>query len=149
MPTAATLARQRLIALLDGITPAAGYGVDLSGRVLSGDAQRMLDEHAPRPCVAVHSVGDTEQAAIQGGHSCVRRVVLECLIDAAGDWESAQDQVLVDVRRAIAQTGVKAGVRLDVVRDGEATLQRAEPGSVIALLLIPLRLGYVERWAPT
>lgn len=147
MPVAATLARQRLIALLAGITPAAGYGVDLTDRVLAGDAQRLLDDATPRPCIAVHSLGDIEQSAVQGGHACSRRLMLECLLDATGDWEAAQDQLLVDVRRALAQTGVRAAERLDVVRDGEAVMQRPEPGSARCLLLIPLRLGYVERWA--
>ncbi len=148
MSTAASAARRALLALLEGITPAAGYRCDLTGRVYDGRGVRLINADTPRPAVLVLTLGDTEGGAIRDGYWCERRIEVQCLVDAAAvDWEDQQDDLLADIRRAIAQPGVKTGDRLDVQRDGEAQMPVPEPGSAAAVLSIPLKLKYLERTA--
>lgn len=145
MSTAASTARRTLLALLEGITPAAGYRCDLTGRVFDGRAVRMLTPDTPRPLVIVRTLGDTEGASAGSSYWCERRFELQALVDVADGWEDLQDDLLADIRRAIAQPGVKSTDRLSVQRDGEAQMPTPEPGSLVAVLSIPIKLKYLER----
>lgn len=145
MSTAASTARAQLLALLGGISQLAGYRCDLAGRVFDGRAVRMLNLDTPRPLVVVHTIGDTEGASAGSSYWCERRVEVRVLVDVTDGWEDLQDDLLADIRRAIAQPGLRPTDRLSVQRDGEAQMPTPEPGSLVAAMSIPLKLKYLER----
>ena len=131
--------------LFRSISQVAGYRCDLAGRVFDGRAVRMLTPDTPRPLVVVRTLGDTEGASAGSSYWCERRLEVQALVDVAEGWEDLQDDLLADIRRAIAQPGVKSTDRLSVQRDGEAQMPTPEPGSSAAVMSIPLKLKYLER----
>jgi len=99
---------QALKTCLETITVTNGYQTDVAA-VAIGRAALAVGSKAALPVITLTTVRDVPSdggADIEAGNkyqTWTRIAQMEALVDGSGDWESALDAVLDDVRRALTQ----------------------------------------------
>lgn len=113
-------------AQLETITVANGYAADV-GDVFVGRAALAVGTKAALPALSLTTVRDDPEGdgldAGQWYQTWTRTVALEMLADGAGDWETALDAIIEDVRRALSRYPRPlslGGIAFDPPADGGA-----------------------------
>ncbi len=90
------------------ITVANGYRTDMGGAVFTGRDALAVGSQRPLPTITLTSTRDdpTDRANLSAGQWCqgwTRTVELEIQVAGADAWETALDNAVDDVRRALAR----------------------------------------------
>lgn len=136
--TAALVALEAIKSTLEAITVANGYATELAA-VSIGRAALAVGTTADLPLVTLTSVRDDPATSpLEAGtwfQTWTRNVELEVLIASSDAWESDLDDLLHDVRRALARHPYPLLV-------GSVIFQPPADGGDLAVLSMPLTYSY-------